>query len=295
MTAQTEVTELTLSNIDAPRGTLAVAAAQPMVVPGDVPENLRRMEPLVAEAAQRGAKLVLFSESALTAYDHPGRGVEAAIATDGEQIQQVVKMAKAHDIIIVTGFFEKAGDGLYNSVMAIAPDGSSVLQRKHIVTPGEIKYGVQAGPAERTLFSVNGVTFAIVICADSGMDGLKERLSSRGCDIVLAPTAGLGDAAKGYHLGDLTSPEKRAAYLKDAQSVCFSVDPIESALDHGLGMVSCNQMGYDARLEFFHCGHCMIVDTNAHIVSVIPGQFVFEHLESTVAVGTIHARSSASE
>jgi hypothetical protein len=53
-------------------GELGVALAQPLVVPGDVARNVANMEPLVADAARRGARLVVFSECGITGYDLTG-------------------------------------------------------------------------------------------------------------------------------------------------------------------------------------------------------------------------------
>ena len=56
---------------------LRVAVAQPLVTPGDVPKNIQAMQPLVAEAAGRGAQLVMFSECGITGYDLQGVGAGA--------------------------------------------------------------------------------------------------------------------------------------------------------------------------------------------------------------------------
>ena len=58
---------------DKPRR-LQVAVAQPLVIPGDVAENIRNLKPLVTNAAKQGAELVVFSECALTGFDLKGVG-----------------------------------------------------------------------------------------------------------------------------------------------------------------------------------------------------------------------------
>ena len=60
---------------------LQVAVAQPLVIPGDVAENIRNLKPLVTNAAKQGAELVVFSECALTGFDLKGVGVKAALAS----------------------------------------------------------------------------------------------------------------------------------------------------------------------------------------------------------------------
>lgn len=279
---------INLPRADLAPGSLRVAAAQPLVVPGDVEENLARMEPLVAEVSRRGAHLVLFSEAGLTGYDPDGMGCDAAITRDGPELMRVEAMARAYGMVIVSSFFERVKDEKFLTAAAVTPDGERRYQSKHVITPREIGFGMKPGPESRTIFSVNGVNLAITICADAGIQDLYSTLARNGCDIVLAPTAGLGDIAHSYELHELQDADRRAEYLKDAASVCFSTGAIETALEHGLGLLSCNQMGFDRASGFFHCGHSLIVDTDGRLAAVLPGQFVIDHLRPEVAVAVVH-------
>lgn len=118
--------------------------------------SIRLAGELVAEAAIKGAKLVVFPESWLPGYpvwlDYaPGAALwgnpaaEALFAhlyahspvADGPEIAELLAIATAHDVDIVMGMHERAGNTLYNSMMLIGADGSTGIHRKLMPTHGE--------------------------------------------------------------------------------------------------------------------------------------------------------------
>jgi len=170
---------------------LKVGIAQPLVVPGDVDGNIRNMEPLVAEAARRGAKLVLFSECGITGYDLKGVAVRAARPLDDPALDRVATMARTHGLVIVAGLHEKRGDKLHNTVVVFFPDGRREVQRKHNIMEPEKKIAAIAPAARgRRTFDVDGFRCAILICSDDGIPGIYDELAAARCDVVLLPTAG---------------------------------------------------------------------------------------------------------
>jgi predicted amidohydrolase len=275
-----------------PKAILKVAVAQPLVVPGDVAKNLCRMEPLVAQAALQGAGLVLFSECGLTGYDPAEYScLQTALALNDAALHKVAAMALTHRIVIVAGFYERLGEEIYNTAVAFYSDGRRVVQRKHhIVEPELTMSGAKSAPRERVIFEVQGVRCAILICSDSGMEGIYEELAAQGCHVILAPTAGCGLLQHGMSQADLNDPSIHERYLQLAESVCFVRGSVEVALKYGLALVACNQAGWLPELDYFHPGHSSIVDGNGEITALIPGRMIYEHLRPEVAVGCVHAR-----
>jgi predicted amidohydrolase len=271
---------------------VTVAAAQPLVIPGDVAGNVERMLALVHESARRGARLVLFSECSINGYDLQGVGARAAIDLQHGAFDALQDAARRTGQLVVAGFYERGSDGrIYNSAAALFPDGRRVVQRKFLVTQPEMAHGVCAGPRQRTILEHQGLRLAILICADGGIEGIHAELSASGVDVVLAPTAGLGSDSHAFHQRELSDPQRLEQYVKAAQSVCF-IDP-RTCLRFDMGMVACNQMGYSQAHSYFHCGHSSVVDRTGELSALAPGRFVVEHLKPDLAVGKVTPRRPA--
>jgi len=268
---------------------LKVALAQPLVVPGDCAENIRRMLPLVEAAASQGAKLIVFSEGAITGYDLNGVGMDAALAADDPLLDRIGAMAADHDLTIVAGLFERAAGLMYNSAIAFKPDGSRVVQRKHNVIALELESGrVTIAPRERILFDIEGYTCAMLICADSGIPGIFEELAGQGCNLALLSAAGLGTVDWAFRLPDLADPERRAAYMKAAHSVAFPEFSVDLANRLHMAIAAVNQCGWVEATGFFHPGHSSLVDCDGKLSALIPGRMIAEHVQADLAVGTVH-------
>jgi predicted amidohydrolase len=220
-----------------------------MVVPGDVAGNVDRMAPMIAEAADRGAALALFSECGVTGYDWSNIGVGAAMTLEEAALGRIEALVGRHRIAVVAGLYERSGGELYNTAVAFLPDGRRVVQRKHNIVEHEKEHTPTRPPGRtRTIFEYRGLRWAILIGADGGMPGIHEELAGQGCQVVLAPTASGGNTATAFRQQELTDPLRREAYLKAAESVCFVRGMVEQALRLGLAMASCNQAGWAGRI-----------------------------------------------
>ncbi|MCX7029296.1 MAG: carbon-nitrogen hydrolase, partial [Spirochaetes bacterium] len=111
---------------------LALACAQFVAAPAEVPVNLAKVDALAREAAARGAEVVVFPELCLSGYLPAGEIERFAVALDGPEVSRVAGTAHAARIAIALGFAERAPDGpLYSSIVFIGPDGAVVaVQRK---------------------------------------------------------------------------------------------------------------------------------------------------------------------
>jgi predicted amidohydrolase len=270
-----------------PARQLKVAVAQPLVVPGDVEQNIRRMQPLVAEAAGRGAQLVLFSECGLTGYDLRGVAAAKALPLDDPDLDKVANLAREHRTAIVAGLHEKLGSHLHNTAVAFLPDGRRVVQRKHLIMAPEQKAApIVAAARQRTIFDVAGFRCAILICSDDGIAGIYQELAEAQCDVILLPTAGAGSVRLGFHQTELVDAERRRKYL-DLAVPCISREGVERCLQFNLAVAACNQCGWDEATGYFHPGGSSIVDRTGEVTAVIPPRFVFEHLRPDLAVGLV--------
>ena len=272
---------------------LLVAVAQPLTVPGDVAGNIDRMEPLVAEAARRGARLVLFSECAVTGYDPKGAGAAAAVGLDHAALRRIDAMAAAHGTAIVAGLYERREGTLHNTSVAFLPGGRRVVQRKHLVMDPEKKAApVVPGPRERAVFEIDGVRCAILICADAGIPGIFEEIARAGCDLAVLITAGGGSTSMALRQADLARPEVRADYAAKAAQ-CLSKEAIEQAIRLDLAQAACNQMGWVDATGYYHGGGSSIIDRTGEVTAVIPYRMILEHLGPQLAVGRVTRKAKS--
>ncbi len=266
---------------------LSVGLLQPLVALGDPDENLRRIEPLVAECARRGARVVLGSESGLNGLDHGGLGIKSAFSRDDRILVALEAMVRRHGVCAVFGFIEKDGSSIYNSAVVFTANGR-VFQRKHRVTEDvEIPFGVSIGPAERTFFEIDGYTCAVLICADWGIPGIEPLLASRGCNLILSPVGGLGHSRYAIRAASLDDAAVFADYVEKQKTVCLPHQAMRQCRDHGMAIAACNQSGFDEKKLFFQCGHSMLVDRTGALRALVPGEWCADFLESRCAVGTI--------
>ncbi|BGP36997.1 hypothetical protein JCM10450v2_000907 [Rhodotorula kratochvilovae] len=121
-----------------------VAAAQLDTVFYDAQANLKKILAAIEEAAGAGARLVVFSELALSGYPfhiwmlpyHEQLPFvkqfysEAAVEADGLEMQALQAACVKNQIRAVVGFSERDGGSLFMSQWLIGPDGDVVVRRK---------------------------------------------------------------------------------------------------------------------------------------------------------------------
>ena len=170
---------------------LRVATVQFQHVASDKAANLETVCRLTAEAAGKGAELVVFPEMCITGYWHlrnlPQADLEvlAESVPEGECTQALLALAKEHDLSVGAGFIERGEDGrLFNSYVVAMPDGRTACHRKlHAFINEHISCGDQY-----TVFELpNGTRAGILICYDCNL-GENVRINAlRGVEVLIAP------------------------------------------------------------------------------------------------------------
>ncbi len=114
---------------------MTAAATTPIAVAqfaptADVAANLATIAELVATASARGARLVVFPEYSSYFVDPFDASLaEHAQEIDGPFVAELVRIAGSHDVHIVAGLVERAGDARRVRNAVVAVDGSGVLAR----------------------------------------------------------------------------------------------------------------------------------------------------------------------
>jgi len=190
--------------------TVRIAAVQDTPVVLDADATVDKAIMLVAEAADRGAKLVVFPECFVSLYPS---GSWAATATSwsreydelwermwassvdvsGPLVDRLAKACAERDLHIAIGVNEREDDrpgSLYNTLLVIGPEGLLSRHRKLMPTMHErLFHGVGAGD-DLDVVDLPGVgRVGGLICWENRMPLARWRVYQGGPQIWLAPTA----------------------------------------------------------------------------------------------------------
>lgn len=141
-----------------------VAAAQTVVVKGDIAANVARHVVLAAIAARHGARLIVFPELSLTGYE-PALARELALAPDDACLAPLRDTARCEGIVIVAGAPLRNDGGLpLIAALTFLPDGTTRRHTKQHLHAGEEAAFTQGeGGAALTL---DGARVALAVCAE---------------------------------------------------------------------------------------------------------------------------------
>lgn len=178
-----------------------VAVAQAAAVIDDVDRNLETLSGLVAEAAARGADVVVTPELFATGYapdrawKHDGGTVRAALA----------EIARRHRVALVGSSVDSAVDGSHRIAASMFdPDGAELqrVHKRHLFGPVEQEWMTPAADYG-SVVGWQGLEWGVGICYDVEFPEFARALAVAGADVLLVPTAvptveegvpGLGEA-----------------------------------------------------------------------------------------------------
>lgn len=269
-----------------PPKTIHVATGQIVCRPGDLEGNLKQIYELSRQAAAAGARVCAFAEGAITGYVAQPAILAKAPTSDGPVAARLKRMAAELNITIVAGTLEHVDRGTHVSCFIATPDGRFIVQRKHGLNEAEKKMGMITGPAERTIFEVDGVKMGVLICADSGIPNIQDTLARQGCQVVLLITAGGGGREHIYHPADLEDPQRAAKYVKLMDAVCSVTCSVGDCIGRRMAQVAVNLSGDDG-VDHYHPGHSSIIDSRGRIVALLPGEYVVDYLEPRMIHGVV--------
>ncbi len=114
---------------------MLIACAQGAAVPAEPARNLEAVRGLAAEAAGRGAAVLVLPELYLSGYLPPDEIRGFAVALDGPEIAHAAESARRSRVALCLGFAERAPDGrLFDSAAFFDADGRvvSVYRKAHL-------------------------------------------------------------------------------------------------------------------------------------------------------------------
>ena len=234
--------------------TLTVAALQLELALAEEAANIEAVSDLVAEAAGKGAQVVLPPELFSGGYFCREEKDEFfALARPTREHPSVIamgKLAKKLGVAIPTSFFERDGHHYYNTLAMIGPDGAimGTYRKSHIPDgPGyEEKFYFRPGNDGFKVWDVFGATIGIGVCWDQWYPETARVLALKGAQVLFYPTA-IGSEPKDAEMD--TSRMWRRAMIGHAVSNCMPV-------------VAANRIGHEGSQEAGNTfyGHSFICD-----------------------------------
>jgi N-carbamoylputrescine amidase len=207
---------------------------------GDAEANLRAIEARVAEAAARGAKLVLLQELHNGAYFCQHESVsefDLAESIPGPSTERLGRLAKQHGVVIVGSLFERRAAGLYhNTAVVLEADGRLVGKYRKMHIPDD------PGFYEKFYFTPGDLGFepidtsvgrlGVLVCWDQWYPEAARLMALAGAELLLYPTA------IGWDPDDVQDE-------KDRQRGAWLLSHRGHAVANGLPVLSCNRVGHE--------------------------------------------------
>jgi nitrilase len=189
------------------------AVVQAASIAFDRERTIEKAALLSAEAASKGARLVVFPEAFVSAYP---RGLdfgavvgnrteegrrdfqrywESSVDVPGPAVDHLSRIARANNIYLVMGVIERDGGTLYCTVLFFAPDGSYLgKHRKLMPTASErLVWGFGDG-STMPVYNTPLGKLGAVICWENYLPLMRAAMYAKGIELYCAPTADSRDS-----------------------------------------------------------------------------------------------------
>ncbi|MDJ0838366.1 MAG: carbon-nitrogen hydrolase family protein [Acidobacteriota bacterium] len=187
--------------------TVRAAVIQAAAPAFDLPGALARVEALATQAADRGAKLVVFPEAFIGGYPKghdfgarvgsrtdEGRAMFAryyggAMPVPGPELTQLTELARTLDVVLVVGLIEVDGGTLYCTTVIIDDDGRFLGKHRKVMPTGteRLIWGFGDGSTLPVVDSAVG-RVGSAICWENYMPLLRMSLYQQGIQFYCAST-----------------------------------------------------------------------------------------------------------
>lgn len=257
---------------------LKIATAQFENRSGDKQYNLDTIDRLAKNAAAEGAKAVAFHECSITGYTF-ARSLSreemldiAEFIPGGESINRLQQIARAHDITVLAGLFEKDGqDKIYKAYVCVDANGLVAKYRKlHPFINPHISPG-----NEYCVFELHGWKCGILICYDNNIIENVRATNLLGADIIFMPHVTMCTPSTRPGAG-FVDPKLWEQREKDPTSLRLEFDGMKGrgwlmkwlparAYDNAIYVVFSNPVGMDA--DQLKNGCSMILDPFGDVIA----------------------------
>ncbi|MBX6426970.1 MAG: hydrolase [Variibacter sp.] len=224
-----------------PPAEVTVAVAQ-LAGGSDVSANLAGIERLAAEAARRGAALVVFPEAVMFDFTAPAEAIAEAARREARRFEAEIRaLASRYGLAIVAGMYGEGRGELATNTLIVAGARGEPLGRYdklHLYDAfhyreSEKNERAPLKPAfgELTVFEIGGIRFGLMNCYDIRFPEMARVLVDRGADVLLVSSGWVAGPLKELHWETLL----KARAIENTCFVAASCQPAPRSV--GLSMI----------------------------------------------------------
>lgn len=152
-------------------------------------QALADLEIAVAEAALRGAHLVVTPELFLSGYGNADAVRDGAQTQNSPVLMAAAQIAARHGVGLVLGYPERVGADLFNSAVVFDRNGDCLHSYRKVAQPNDFERGCFSTGAGPGLFEFMGIRCSVLICYDIEFPELARRAALCGAEMLIVPTA----------------------------------------------------------------------------------------------------------
>lgn len=206
----------------------------------DCQDNKKRIADKIGELAGKGAQLIVLQELHNSLYFCQTEDVnkfDLAEPIPGPSTEFFGKIAKQHQIVIVTSLFERRAPGLYhNTAVVIEKDGTIAGQYRKMHIPDDPayyeKFYFTPGDLGFQPISTSVGRLGVLVCWDQWYPEAARLMTMQGAEMLIYPTA------IGYETSDTDEEQQR-------QREAWTTVQRGHAIANGLPVITVNRVGFE--------------------------------------------------
>jgi len=168
--------------------TVLIAVCQILSIDGDREGNFRRIEYALEQARDAHADIAAFPESVILGWENPDAHRMAA-PIPGADSDRIAALARQYGLMISIGLDEKDGSKLYDSAILVDKTGKLLWKHRKLNVLAELMdppYS-EGRPEDVGVVETGFGRIGLVICADTFVDKIAQRIQDLAPDLMLVP------------------------------------------------------------------------------------------------------------
>ena len=205
---------------------------------GATEDGLATLGRMLLAAGAAGTRMAVFPEVFLPGYNVADPGLAARSLADWAAV--LAPLARTAGCGVTVGVAEADGGHLFNSAIALGPDGALLSHYRKTQLYGPREKRLYEPGTSHAMFDFEGCRIALLICYDIEFAPLIRDLAGRGAQLILCPTANMQPFT---HVARVTVPSQ--------------------AVNHAVAIAYANYCGTEGDLTY--CGGSVLVGADGAI------------------------------